>query len=198
MESEKDQSGHLFYTLFGPHAYAFPKIMRKAGRDPDFWKIDSFLSAPDSGEGINRNLGLDLREIICTVSKTSPAVTYHRSFGLVIEGEVKAYFDNDTGKVLQEDGRYNDYLFEFTHQTTRQFLLGPWYEQFTGGNYFIWNEAILDKGSRVIGAFYDPQIDRDLMKFDYSHYQEREFDLFFDKAQKIGLPLIPISAKFKP
>lgn len=187
----------LLYTLYGWNAEAFPKIMRRAGRDfGGAWKINTFLRAPESPEGIEQALGLDLREVFCTVSRFDPAVTYHRPYGLVLTGQVRGYYDDDTGKVLQEDGEYSGGKYDFASEITKDELMNGWYEKFQRTERFIWNEAILAKGARVIAAFYDPKADATLESYDYSPFGCRERELFLEKAKKSGLSLVQIAAKF--
>lgn len=169
-------------------------------RPRKFWlnKIDLFFHAEDSSEGIAKALGLDLREVMTTVTRTDPAFTYHSSFGLVLDGEIKACFDYDTGKLLLENGEYNDHLFSFTHQTTPEELAGRWYEERKTWEAFTWNEAILAKGSRVTGAFYDPRCSTDSISPLMSENKIIEFKKFLDKVNRAKLPLLEIRAKYLP
>ncbi len=195
---ETQQESHYFFrTLIGTNPEVFYDIMKRSGRGRiGPWQIENFLDAPDSLEGINLALGLDLREVMCTVSKRSPAVTYHRPFGLILEGNIKSFYDNDSGKRLLENGMYNNFIFDFTREVGLNYLLTQWYLTFENAQRFIWNEGILEKGSRVIGAFFDPNIDQKKMDYRYSPYAEPEFDSFIKKAKSSGLELLEISAKF--
>ncbi|HSH55820.1 MAG TPA: hypothetical protein VK983_03270 [Candidatus Limnocylindrales bacterium] len=160
-------------------------------------KIDMLLEAvPESPEGVTESLLLSRREVMATVSKPDPAVVYHHPYGLVLDGKIKECFDNDTGKVLQADGTYNSHVFDFTHPTTPDELLGDWYEDFTNAGSLTWNEAILSRGSEVIGAFRDPRLDTTHRAITDRGETPSEYDLFIDKVRRCGLEVLDITAKF--
>jgi hypothetical protein len=159
-----------------------------------YGKMEMFLRAePDTPEGITEALQLDSREVMCTVSAPAPAVTYHSPFGLIFEGEVRACFDNDTGAVLQSDGTYNDHVFELTNPSTPEELMGDWYKNFIRrSDFFHWNEVILAKGSRVVGAFHDPRIERMDAHISACANPMEEYRRFMEKVQNCGLGLLDI------
>ncbi len=193
-----EQPYYFLHTLVGNSGRAFGPLMTRHNRAwPPLRKMETFLGAdPESAEGASLALGLDLREVMCTVSRKSPAVTYHSPFGLVLEGSVKACFDNDTGKVLTEDGTYNDATFDFTHESTPDQLMGEWYEKFTHASRFTWNEVILEKNSKIIGAFHDPRIESMRVLISDCREPKLEYSRFMEKVQKCGLALLEITDKF--
>ncbi|MDB5175871.1 MAG: hypothetical protein JWM81_729 [Candidatus Saccharibacteria bacterium] len=160
-------------------------------------KIDLFLEAvPENPQGVTESMLLSRREVMTTVSKTNPAVTYHRPYGLILDGEIKECFDNDSGKVLQSDGTYNSHVFDFTNPIEPDGLLGPWYDEYTSARSLLWNEAVLKKGSKVIGAFRDPRLDTTHQAITGRGESPSEYDLFMDKVQKCGLGVLDITARF--
>lgn len=201
MELLKSRPYYFLHTLIGTHSREFGRIMLAAGRSdfPELYKIESFLnSEDDTPQGVADYMGLDLREIMCTVSRPSPSVNYHRRYGLVLDGNVRVCYDNDSGAGLQEDGTYNDHMFEFTSETTPDELMGEWYDEYKKAVKFTWNEVVLEKGAEVIGVFYDP---KKTLRFPESRTESRrtqqeEFELFLDKAERCGLPVLHIDAKF--
>ncbi len=188
---------YLLHTLVGYRGDALGPIFYDHNREwPPLRKMDVFLEAePETPEGVTEAFGLDIREVMCTVSRRRPAVTYHSPYGLVLEGEVKACFDNDTGKSLQEDGTYSDNAFDFTHESTPEQLMGKWYKGFTRSSHFTWNEAILAKGSKVAGAFHDPRAKTMGLSVSDCRYPKVEYGQFLDKVQRCGLELLEITAK---
>src|SRR5437763_1587257 len=118
---------YLFHTLFGKHDRTHHRVLSLHGRNCDeIFKIDSFLNAPNPPEVIAFSLGLNIREVICTISQLSPAVTYHRPYGLILHGEIRVSYDNDSGLLLQENGEYKGEPFSFVNETTPDELLGKW------------------------------------------------------------------------
>jgi hypothetical protein len=197
-----DQPYYFLHTLVGARSRELGRMMISAGRSeqPLHHKVDLFLNAsPETPEGVNLALGLDLREVMCTVSKRSPAVHYHDNYGLVMEGNVKACFDNDSGCDLQEDGTYSAPFFDFANSSSPEALMGDWYDEYEARKGSItWNEVILEKGSRVAGVFFDS--DKPPLFPDYPKVTGRtegeEYDLFLEKARRCGLAVLHIQAKF--
>lgn len=194
---------YFLHTFVGNQSMKHNEIMQKSGRTD--WarmnKIDAFLYAPETPGGIEYALGLDLREVFCTVSKKSPAVTYHGNFGLVLDGAVKACFDNDSGRVLQDDGTYNDFVFSFTNRSTPEDLMGKWYDEYTKRGTFAWNEAILEKGSSVIGAFLDssgpPEFPEMMSEVNDAYTRGELYENFVSKIRRCGLAILEIESIYQ-
>lgn len=192
---------YFFHSFVENQADVFRRLMYNAGRDPDGEKFYNFYHSGDSVQEVEKSLGLDIREIMCCVSKVDPAVVYHRPFGLILSGKPKVFFDNDSGNVMLPDGTYNSkpYYSSTTKQVSLDTLLTSWYDTFSKRNgRSRWNEAILNKGSKIIGAFHDPNYDFEMMSFAYgSTFQEKEYCKFLEKIDQLCLNLIEINAKHK-
>lgn len=193
---------YFLHTFVGSHSRTFGSLMMDAGRGwAAHYKIDTFLDTKEeTADGLHHALGLDLREVMCTVSKPAPelAVTYHDNYGLVLEGAVKACFDNDSGCALQANGTYNDFVFRFTNPSTPQDLMEKWYDGFTAETNFTWNEVVLHKGARVAGFFYDPNKPPSFPDPPNVTGRKRgeDYEQILQKAQRCGLAALHINAKF--
>lgn len=190
---------YFLHTLIGSHDKSFYRQMSARPNRPEHYKIFSFLNAtPETPDGISYSMGLDLREVMCTVSKRVPAVSYHNNYGLILDGIVKKCFDNDSGCAVQEDGTYNNFCFDFTNKSTPDALVGEWYDNWLARDRPIWNEVVLAKGSRVIGAFHDPNRPPrfpDIRDESGLAYGEK-YDKFIDKVRRCGLALIEFESRF--
>ncbi len=194
MSSIGEKPYYYLHTMVDTNAAVFSSIMGQHGRErPPIKKLDVFLSASDeTPDGVSRAMGFDVREVLCTISKSNPAVTYHKPYGLVLDGVMKSCFDGDTGKVLKSDGEYDDHLFDFTNETTADHILGEWYDDYELKNRFTWNEALLAKGARVVGAFHDPRIET----MRQIGGTKEEYRQFIDKVGRCGLDLFQVTTKF--
>lgn len=193
------QPHYFLHTLVGATDNYFGERMSANGREWPLspYKIDVVLDAqPESAEGITHALGLDIRQVMATVSKVSPATTYHNSYGLVLEGEAVGFYDNDSGKGLRLDGTYSDSLIGFTKPTTLDELTTEWYDKFVPSRQFTWNEVILAKGARVIGAFYDPRHNPGKLPTANGRPEAEEYEMFLDKIKRCSLKILEIEAKF--
>lgn len=189
---------HLFHSLNGYYPNTFMKLMREQGRDPDPEKFITFYMGGNSIAELEKNMGLDIREIICCASKIKPAVTFHRPYGLILSGDIKAMFDNDSGIIMSPNGTYllEDH-YNFAHKTDLQTLMTEWYDKFSQSSTFMFNEVILKKGSKIVGAFHDSSINPEKRYTGYSTFEKQEYSLFLEKIDKLGLELVQINAKFK-
>lgn len=59
------------------------------------------------------------------------------------------------------------------------------------------DEVILKKGSKIIGAFHDPNMRKNFIGSGSITYREKEYSMFLEKIKKLGLDLIEINARFK-
>ncbi|MBT3397733.1 hypothetical protein HOA55_02895 [archaeon] len=200
MEYELGRNCHLFHSLMGNHPNEFSRLMRqKHGRDPDSEKFINFYRSGNSVEELEESLGLDVREIMCCISKTDPAVFYHRPYGLILSGEVKVMFDNDSGLSMMPDGTYpHESKYDFVRESDLQTLMTSWYSKFPESGQFIWNEAVLGKNSKIVGAFHDPSFDPNSMRCAGScTLKEQEYPKFLEKVKRVGLRLREIAVKPK-
>lgn len=191
---------HLLHSFVGTHPEEFLQLMRREhGRDPDFEKFMTFYRSGNSVGELEKSLGLDVREVMCCASKTNPAVTYHRPYGLILFGDVKVMFDNDSGIIMLPDGTYpSEPHYDFAHEVDLQTLMNKWYDHFSESSNFIWNEVILRRGSKVIGAFHDTSFDPEsLRSAGDCTFKEQEYAKFLEKVKRLGLDLLQVNAKFK-
>ncbi len=197
MSYEIGKDCHLLHSFIGYYTDEFFRVMGE--RDPDHEKFMTFYHSEDDVSELEKRLGLDVREIICCVSKPDPAVVYHRPYGLILSGKIKAMFDNDSATSMLPDGTYNGLRpADFTNETDLQTLMTTWYDKFEEARAFTWNEAILRKGSKIVGAFHDPAFDPGRMQFaGMCTYKEQEYLKFLEKIDRLGLNLLEINAKFK-
>ena len=71
------------------------------------------------------------------------------------------------------------------------------YKRFEKSQTRIWNEAVLKKGSKIIGAFHDPSFDPEHMRFmGDCTYKNKEYGKFLEKVKQLDLPLMEVNAKF--
>ncbi|MBT4377069.1 hypothetical protein HOD29_06870 [archaeon] len=200
MEYKLGKNCYLFHSMIGTYGSEFTTSMRRRGRDVDSEKFFNFYHGGDSVGEVEKMMGLDVRDIMCCASKKNPAVVYHRSFGLILSGEIKSMFDNDSGLVMFEDGAYatEPYYKNFTKKTNLQTLMTTWYDKFSKSTTFNWNEVILNPGSKIVGAFHDPSFDPKKLNHAYQcTYGEQEYFKFLEKADRLGLNLVEINAKFR-
>ena len=200
MVYELGRNCHLFHSFVGNYPDEFIKLMRgKHARDPDSEKFMTFYMGGNSVGELEKSLGLDVREVMCCASKTNPAVTYHRPYGLILSGEVKVMFDNDSGIIMLPDGTYpSESYYDFAHEVDLQTLMTTWYDLFLKSPIFSWNEVILRKNSKVVGAFHDTSFNPDSLKGAYQcTFESQEYSKFLEKINHLGLDLLEINAKFK-
>ncbi len=190
----------LLHTLVGSYPSNFTSLMYVHKRNYDYAKFPHFAHfAGNTLEEVEKGMGLDLREIICCASKKSPAVTYHKSFGLILSGDIKKVYDGDSALCMNENGEYPLELpYGNTKETTLEHLMGSWYEDFKKTDYFHWNEVILNKGAHIVGAFHDPRYKPSFTRIDYrqDETQEKVYEKFLKKVDMLGLDLLEIEAKF--
>lgn len=200
MEYELGKNCYLFHSFVGTYPDEFLKLMGyEHGRDLDFEKFMTFYMGGNSVGELEKNLGLDVREVMCCASKTNPAVAYHRPYGLILSGEVKVMFDNDSGIIMLPDGTYpSEPSYDDAHEVDLQTLMTTWYDGFSKSSNFIWNEVILRKNSKVVGAFHDPSFNPDSLENAYQcTFRNQEYAKFLEKVNHLGLDLLEINAKFK-
>ena len=195
MVYELGKNCNLFHSFVGTYPDEFLRFMsHEHARDPDFEKFMTFYCGGNSVGELEKSLGLDVREVMCCASKTNPAVTYHRPYGLILSGEVKVMFDNDSGIIMLPDGTYpSESYYDFTNEVDLQTLMTTWYDRFQKSSNFIWNEVILRKNSKVIGAFHDPSFNPDSLKGAYQcTFKDQEYSRFLEKVDHLGLDLLVI------
>jgi len=200
MEYELGKNCHLFHSFIGDYQPDLIRLlMNEHGRNPNYEKFLTFYNGGNSVEELEKSLGLDVREIMCCASKTEPAVFYHRPYGLILSGEAKVMFDNDSGLMMLPDGTYpTEPFFDFTHKVDLQTLMTTWYDQFLESPGLAWNEVVLKKGSKIVGAFYDPSFDPSWMACaGYCTFKEQEYSKFLEKVKNLGLDLLEIKSKVK-
>ncbi|MBI2124253.1 hypothetical protein HYT92_00520 [Candidatus Pacearchaeota archaeon] len=200
MKYELEKNCYLFHSFVGDYPVEFMRLVRhKLNRNIDSEKFMTFYNGGNSVGELEKSLGLDVREVMCCASKISPAVIYHRPYGLILSGEVKVMFDNDSGVVMLPDGTYDsEPHFDFTHKADLQTLMTKWYDEFKKSPVFTWNEVILKRNSKIIGAFHDPSFNPESLMFAYlCTFKEQEYAKFLEKVKKLGLGLLEINAKFK-
>jgi hypothetical protein len=192
---------YLLHSFIGAYPQTMIDLMRRNNRTIDHEKFISFYAGGNTVEELEKNLGLDIREIMCCASKKDPAATYHRPYGLILSGTIRTVFDNDSGTIIMPDGTYNiDHHYKFAHETNINNILNDWYNKFSNPEtkHFYWNEVILNKGSKIVGAFHDKSFDPTQMKNAYQcTFKEKEYEKFLEKTSKLQLKLIEINAKYK-
>ena len=73
-----------------------------------------------------------------------------------------------------------------------------WYYKFSKSSKFIWNEVVLRKGSKVVGAFHDPSFDPESLRYaEDCTFKEQEYLRFLEKVKQLGLDLFEVNARFK-
>ncbi len=200
MKYEIGVNCHLLHSFVGAYPDNFMNLMRRIhGRNPDIEKFMTFYRAGNSVGDLERSLGLDVREVMCCVSKIDPAVAYHRPYGLILSGEVKMMFDNDSGIMMLPDGTYPcESGHDFAHEADLQTLMTTWYDGFSKSPYFIWNEVILKRNSKIVGAFHDSSFDPESLRYAGDcAFKEQEYPRFLDKVKQLQLSLLDVSARFK-
>jgi hypothetical protein len=191
---------HLLHSFVGTYPDEFLNLMRgEHGRDPDFEKFMTFYTGGNSVGELEKNLGLDVREVMCCASKTDPAVTYHRPYGLILSGDVKVMFDNDSGIIMLPDGTYpSESHYDFSHEVNLDTLMTKWYDDFSKSSNFIWNEVVLRRGSKISGAYHDPSFDPESLKYAGDcTFKEQEYAKFLEKVEQLRLDLLEVNSKFK-
>jgi hypothetical protein len=100
---------------------------------------------------------------------------------------------------MLSDGSYpHESRYDFVNETDLQTLMTSWYAQFPESKQFIWNEVILGKNSKIIGAFHDPSFDPKSMRFAGNcTFKEKEYPRFLEKVNQLGLDLLEITVKPK-
>ena len=200
MEYELGKNCHLFHSFVGFYSDQFLKLMsHEHGRDSDFEKFMVFYMGGNSVGELEKSLDLDVIEVMCCASKIDPAAVYHRPYGLILSGEVKIMFDNDSGIIMSPDGTYpSESHYDFAHKVDLQTLMTEWYDRFSKSFNFIWNEVILRKNSKVVGAFHDPSFNPESLKYaGQCTFKDQEYSKFLEKINQLGLDLLEINAKFK-
>ena len=178
--------------------WEFRKLMFAQGRQPNAEKFLTFFNGKDSVGELEKSLGLDIREVMCCASKASPAVVYHRPYGLILEGETKVMFNDDSGVFMLPDGTYTQSPLGFTKEIDLQTLMTEWYNRFERSPNFVFNEAVLKKGAKIVGAFHDPSFDPEsLMYVSQCSFGVQEPAAFLEKVERLSLDLVTIDAKFK-
>jgi hypothetical protein len=202
--SYADETGeyHFFHTLIGQYPEEhFSLLRQKNGVRNVHWdhlKIKNFLKVPDDRKKMEEHMGLPYREIMCTFSKTRNAVTYHLPFGLILSGEVRASFNNDSGLGLSEKGQYDGTPFSFTSEVTLQQLAAAYKEKYQEAvRSFQWDEVVLKPGSHIVGAFHDPNLSQDRKRQGRYDAPEHEYEDFLNKCRRLGLPILEVEAKWK-
>ncbi|EKD93948.1 MAG: hypothetical protein ACD_28C00020G0010 [uncultured bacterium] len=202
--SYRDESGeyHLLYTFTGAYPDEHFRVLQKErGRWDDRWnyfKVRNFLGGPDSRGEMEEYLGLPHREIICTLSKTRNAVSYHLPYGLVLSGEVRICFNGDSGLHLSAQGNYEGQPFEFTREVTVPDLAHAYAEKYRETvKAFTWDEVVLKPGSSIVGAFHDPIVSQIQYRQGVLQAPEHEYSEFMEKCKKLGLPILEVEAKYK-
>ena len=199
MKYEIGKNCHLFHSLVGTYPREFLKLMNRHERDPHPEKFMAFLNGGKSVGELEKSLGLDIREVMCCASKQNPALTYHKPFGLILSGEIKVIFDNDSGVTMSEDGTYpSEAYYNSAHKVDLQTIMTTWYDRFLKSHDFILNEAILKRNSRIIGAFHDPSFDGERLKWSYDcTLKDKEYQRFIERVKQLNMNLVEVTAKFK-
>jgi len=84
-------------------------------------------------------MGLDIREVMCCVSKINPAVTYHNPFGLILTGKIKCVFDGDSGLIMNADGTYTlKNHYKSANKTNIKRIMNWGYKNFENSKKFDW------------------------------------------------------------
>ncbi len=200
MKYELSKNSFLFYTLLGSNSGSFSALMHANKREKfDMEKFFNFYHY--GGNTISETesaLGLDIREVMTCASKLSPAVTYHRNYGLILSGTVKAIFDGDTGLVMTGEGEYPlQQHYKTANQVDLQTLMTTWYAEFEKATNFIWNEVILEKGSKIVGAFHDlnKKPTSTFIGYHETYSQDKQYCLFMEKVSSLGLEIVEINSK---
>ena len=154
-------------------------------------KTDNVLRGGDSIADIEVALALAHREIICTLSRApDDAIYYHAEYGLVLDGEVRTCYDNDSGWTYADNGRYErPPLRPYANEITLEALADN-YDKLHPHGATNWNEVILHPGARVVGAFVD--------RGDYAYMlpdMKEALDLFLEKCEAVGLPILEVRSR---
>jgi len=179
----------LFHTLLGNFPRHLISYLRRLGINTEYKKLDNFLYGAGDIASVENRLGLAHREIMCTLSTKETAVYYHAPFGLIIDGEVRICYDNDSGLQYNEHGEYTGAPFHFTHETGIQAIADN-YDKIHPVNVFKWTEVILRPGARIIGAFIDKE--RALL---CSQEEEENVKRFLDRSNHLNLPLLEVQRR---
>ncbi len=197
MEYTQGKDYYLLYSLVGNYDKEFIDLMQKNNRHVDYEKFVNFYISGRNREKTEKGLGLDINEIMCCISKKDPAVIYHIPYGLILSGEIKTIFDNDSGLRRLENGTYpTEPYYNFTNKVSLENIMTTWYDHFEKSSTLNWNEAILKKGAKIIGAFHDPSFNSKILRNNKALFKDSEYQRFIEKIIELKLDLIEIKAKY--
>lgn len=192
------ESYFLLHTLTGRYDHAHYKCLSRnpalAGVDlfgESGVKMDVFLNGPNDIAAIEERLGFKDREVMCTISSVRLASAYRMLIGLVLSGEVRVCYDNDSGLYLDGDtGIYTGELLDIAKESSLSELVEMYSERFAGRRG-IWGEVIL-KPPITIQGFFCVSADDKLLNGEPPAFK-KERQVFVEKCRELRLPMLEIS-----
>lgn len=198
---ENNGEFYFLHTLTGEYTSRhFDILMAHFGewdKGWSHWKTENFIEGPDTAEGMALHMGLAFREVMCTLSRVRNAVSYHLPYGLILEGEVARCFDDDSGLYLGADGVYEGDVLAATTEVSLANLAANYDKSFGSRvSKRKWNEVVLKKGAKIVGAFHDPGMSPLWHKQSGDLAPEDEYRQVMKKCRALGLKVLEIEAKW--